>query len=156
MKETTCCFTGHRNLPEGERTRIEARLESAIAGFVQRGYRTFCAGGALGFDTLAAQTVLRLKGMYPQIKLSLFLPCKDQTRRWCEEDCAVYDAILAQADEVQYVSEHYFSGCMQARNRALVDASSVCICYLTQESGGTAYTIKYAQRKGLEIINVKG
>ena len=68
MKETTCCFTGHRNLPEGERTRIEARLESAIAGFVQRGYRTFCAGGALGFDTLAAQTVLRLKGMYPDRK----------------------------------------------------------------------------------------
>lgn len=156
MRETTCCFTGHRNLPKGERFRIEARLASAIAGLVQRGYCTFCAGGALGFDTLAAQTVLRLKEMYPQIKLCLFLPCKTQTRHWCEEDCVVYDAILAQADDVQYVSEHYFSGCMQKRNRCLVDASSVCVCYLTQDSGGTAYTVKYAQKKGLEVINVKG
>lgn len=154
MKETTCCFTGHRTLPMEERERIKGRLEAEIIGLIQRGYHIFCAGGALGFDTLAAQTVLHLKAAYPQIRLRLFLPCKDQTRRWSRADCVVYDAILAQTDEVQYVSEHYFSGCMQKRNRALVDASSVCICYLTEERGGTAYTVKFAQKKGLEIINI--
>lgn len=154
MKELTCCFTGHRVLPMEGRERIRERLEAAITGLIQRGYHIFCAGGALGFDTMAAQTVLRLKAAYPQIRLCLFLPCKDQTRRWSEEDCVVYNAILAQADEVRYVSERYFSGCMQKRNRALVDASSVCVCCLTEETGGTAYTVKYAQRKGLEIINI--
>ena len=38
------------------------------------GYLYFGAGGALGFDTLAAQTVLDLKKDYPQIKLILVLP----------------------------------------------------------------------------------
>ena len=31
---------------------------------------------------------------------------------------------------------------------------SVCVCYLNRESGGTAYTVRYAKRKGLEIINL--
>ena len=38
------------------------------------------AGGALGFDTLAAQTVLDMKKEYPQLRLILVLPCEDQTR----------------------------------------------------------------------------
>ena len=31
---------------------------------------------------------------------------------------------------------------------------SVCVCYLNRESGGTAYTVRYAGKKGLEIINL--
>ena len=36
----------------------------------------------------------------------------------------------------------------------MVDRSSVCVCYLTQESGGTASTVKYALRKGLFVRNL--
>ncbi len=42
---------------------------------------------------------------------------------------------------------------MFKRNRHLVDHSGVCVCYLTKERGGTAYTAQYAQRQGLEIVN---
>ena len=45
-------------------------------------------------------------------------------------------------------------GCMHKRNRHLVDNSSVCVCYLNKENGGTAYTVDYAGKKGLEIINL--
>ena len=45
---------------------------------------------------------------------------------------------------------------MQKRNRHLVDNSSACICYLTKSAGGTAYTVNYARRMGLRIINIAG
>lgn len=121
---------------------------------IEQGYRYFGCGGALGFDTLAAQTVLRLQEIYPEIRLILVLPCRDQTRGWKQADVAEYDRIMKAADKVTYTSEQYYSGCMHKRNRHLVDNSSLCICYLTEQSGGTAYTVNYARSQGLKIINV--
>ena len=121
---------------------------------IEQGYRYFGCGGALGFDTLAAQTVLRLREVYPEIRLILVLPCRDQTRGWKQADVAEYDRIMKAADKVTYTSEQYYSGCMHKRNRHLVDNSSLCICYLTEQSGGTAYTVNYARSQGLKIINV--
>lgn len=60
------------------------------------------AGGALGFDTLAAQTVLDMKKEYPQLRLILVLPCEDQTRGWRSEDIAVYENIKRRSDKVVY------------------------------------------------------
>ena len=61
LRVNTCCFTGHRIIPSGEKETIRNLLETAIEKAIQDGYRFFGAGGALGFDTLAAQTVLTLK-----------------------------------------------------------------------------------------------
>lgn len=107
----------------------------------------------MGFDTLAAQTVLDLKSDYPQIKLILVLPCLSQTNGWNSRDIEIYKVIKQKADKVVYTSQEYSRGCMHKRNRHLVDNSSVCICYLTQNTGGTAYTVEYAKRKKLLVIN---
>ena len=124
------------------------------ASLYQRGIRFYGAGGALGFDCLAAQTVLRLRESYPDMKLILVLPCLTQTRGWRPEDIAEYERIKAQADKVVYTAQQYTRGCMHKRNRHLVNHSSVCVCYLNRESGGTAYTVDYAKQQGLEIINL--
>lgn len=108
----------------------------------------------MGFDTLAAQAVLKLREEYPQIRLILVLPCKEQTRGWPAADVDIYNEILHQADKVVYTAEHYYRGCMFKRNRHLVDNSSVCICYLTSDHGGTAYTVRYAQSQQLKIVNL--
>lgn len=121
---------------------------------INRGYLYFGVGGALGFDTMAEQTVLSLKKEYPQIKLILVLPCKSQANGWSSEDKEVYQEIISKADKVVYTSQEYYRGCMQRRNRYWVDNSSVCVCYHTEETGGTAYTVKYAVSKGLLIENV--
>lgn len=154
MKEKTCCFTGHRKIPSEDMDCISQRLRKAIINLIDNGYCYFGAGGALGFDTLAAQTVLDLKKEYPNIKLILVLPCIAQTRGWKDDDIKIYERIKASADKYVYTSENYFNGCMQKRNRHLVDNSSACICYLTEETGGTAYTVRYAKSKGLEIKNI--
>lgn len=154
MREKTCCFTGHRNLPFLSQRKIAAKLEKTIIELIGRGVKFYGAGGALGFDTLAAQTVLKLKKKYPDIKLILVLPCLTQTRGWPTEDIEEYERIKTQADKVVYTSREYTRDCMHIRNRHLVDHSSVCVCYQTKETGGTAYTTTYAKTMGLEIINV--
>ena len=36
----------------------------------------------------------------------------------------------------------------------MVDSSAVCIAYCTRKTGGTAYTVRYALKKGLQVINL--
>ena len=151
MREKTVCFTGHRIIPSEKRASLFAHLTDVITSLLEAGYRYFGAGGALGFDTLAAQAVLQLRTEYPQIRLILVLPCKEQTRGWLAADVDTYIEILHQADKVVYTAEHYYRGCMFKRNRHLVDNSSVCICYLTSDHGGTAYTVRYAQSQQLGL-----
>lgn len=154
MREHTCCFTGHRKIPQDKLLTIRKNLKTAIMSAFEDGYIYFGSGGALGFDTLAAQTVLEMKKQYAQIRLILVLPCLSQARYWREQDISEYERIKRCADKVVYTSQEYTYDCMHQRNRHLVDNSSLCICYLKEHSGGTAYTVKYAESRGLDIRNI--
>lgn len=154
MRDKSCCFTGHRKIPYKDMDILPIRIRSAIIKLINEGYLNFNAGGALGFDTLAAKTVLDLKSEYKDIKLSLYLPHFTQADSWSERDRWLYEHIKSNADGVFYASQDYVRGCMHMRNRMLVDNSSVCICYLTQDKGGTAYTVDYAKRNNLRVINL--
>ena len=133
-----------------ERPGLTAKLERSVIELYRRGILYYGAGGAIGFDCLAAQTVLRLRESCPDMKLILVLPCLNQTRGWRAEDVAEYERIKEQADKVTYISRD----CMFRRNRHLVDNSGFCICYLTKNNGGTAYTADYAKRQGLTVVNL--
>ena len=146
----SCCFTGHRKIPQRKSGQIQERLRNEIVN----GYTFFYAGGAIGFDTMAAQAVLELKAQYPHIKLILVLPCVNQTDGWEQSDIDEYERIRVLADEIIYTSEENKKGCMHKRNRYLVEHSTLCICYMTRKSGGTAYTVKYADSKGVSVINI--
>lgn len=154
MREKTACFTGHRKIPHLKSKDISKQLRETLIKLIDIGYTYFGAGGALGFDTLAEQTVLDLKKLYPHIKLILILPCETQTRGWEKKDIKIYEDIKRQADKVVYTSKEYSFGCMHKRNRYLVDNSSACIAYLTETTGGTAYTVDYAAKHGLDIYNI--
>ncbi|WP_040198378.1 SLOG family protein [Candidatus Soleaferrea massiliensis] len=154
MKEQTCCFTGHRDISEGDTAGIVRLLEYEVEKLICEGVCYFGAGGAQGFDTIAAQVVLKMRERHPQIRLILVLPCRDQTQRWNQKDKQIYDAILSRADKVVYLADQYYRGCMHQRNRYLVDHSGHCICYLRRDMGGTAYTVRYAKSKGVHVINL--
>ena len=154
MRAQTVCFTGHRKIPLEQYAPLHQRLEGVVIDLIDRGYCFFFFFGAMGFDTMAAQVVLTLRQWHPQLRLFLALPCLHQAKYWPEADQAVYEHIQAQADQVVYLGQNYTRGCMYRRNRYLVDCSSVCVCYLTEATGGTAYTVKYARQQGLQIISL--
>lgn len=151
---TVCCFTGHRVIPSEHMSRLYALLDKEILTLYNKGVRTFRAGGAMGFDTIAALRVLYLKSQGYELSLELILPCRDQTNRWPQSAVLDYRFILSRADKVSYVSEHYTRFCMLQRDRALVDGSGYCISYLTKSRGGTAYTVSYALKNGITLINL--
>lgn len=154
MKEKTCCFTGHKKIPFRKSIILYKVLKSVITSLIEHGYERFCSGGAMGFDTIAALAVLRLRHHYPDIKLILILPCLSQNEKRKIINKLIYRIIKSKADEIIYTSTDYFPGCMQKRNRHLVDCSSVCVCYSHEETGDTAYTVKYARKNGLKIYHL--
>lgn len=152
MDSKICMFTGHRQMDASDAVAIPGALDSLLEELVAKGYTDFRCGGAQGFDTVAALKVLEKKKSYPQIKLHLFLPCKDQADGWSERARAVYFTVLERADSVKYICESYTHGCMHARNRAMVDGSALCVAYCTSSRGGTAYTVEYARKKSVDLI----
>lgn len=156
IPQSTCCFTGHRRLPEQDILEIRRRLRRVIERLIDRNIDTFIAGGALGFDTLAAQEVLHMREYFHNIRLVLAVPCQNQDARWNAAQKTEYARIMAQADLVRHTGVIPSSQAMLARNRYMVDHSSCCICYLNnyENRGGTSYTVRYANSKGVPLVNL--
>ena len=85
---------------------IRNQLEKNIIKCIDDGYRYFGLGGALGFYTLSAETIIKLKERYPYIKLMLVLPCISQTIGWMESDIRKYNNIKLQADRIVCISKN--------------------------------------------------
>lgn len=154
-RETTVCFTGHRSIPADDRTALIARTDRALRALATRGFRTFISGGAVGFDQLAACRVVLLRSYFPDAKLILALPCRNQTAKWTRvEDLKLYKYLLGAANDVLYLGDWYDEGCMRRRNQYMVDHASLCVAYCTKPRGGTAMTVGMARAAGLGVINL--
>ena len=154
MREKTCCFTGHRDLLVSDRERLYSSIYDAVLSLLSKGVTEFHSGGALGFDTAAALVVLDVKKLHPEVRLILDLPCASQSKAWKTEDKQIYEYLLAVADETHILAPYYYKGCMQMRNRHMVDQSAYIISYCTKSTGGSAYTLRYAKESGCEIIEL--
>ena len=164
-KAKKCCFTGHRpqRLPWGYREcgcafeKCYDDLESAIIKAIFDGYTYFISGVALGIDMLASEIVLKLKNEY-DIKLECAIPCMEQSKGWNSKAKLRYQNIVDHADIVTYVAHSlYFDGCMEERNKYMVENSSRIIAVYGGRfgGGGTKKTIEYAQKKGLEVVFIE-
>lgn len=165
-RETTCCFTGHRpdKLPWGtdEQDRrclaLKQRLDGALERAYQMGIRHFICGMARGTDLYFAQGVLQLRQRHPDVTLEAARPCESQADSWPEGEKERYQDILEQCNYETLVQHQYSRGCMQRRNRYMVDRSALVLSvYNGQPKGGTAQTLLYAMRKGIktEILELE-
>lgn len=153
------CFTGHRTIAEDKET-LSARLYVLLERLVtEKKVTDFYTGGAVGWDALAALTVLKLRESYPEVKLHLVLPCsfEEQSAKWNEAQKEEHKCIASLADTKEFTSEHLDKNAMRIRNARLVElASDYCICYWNPKHyrSGTGQTVRMAQKKGIEVINL--
>lgn len=144
-----CSFTGHREIKDPVDTELLADL---VQSLIDGGTDTFLTGMAMGFDLIAAEVVIFLKKKNPHIKLIGCVPCPDQERSYPKAEKEKYKRVLESCDEVKLLSPHYHGGCMFVRDRYMVDNSAYVIAYARTNSGGTYYTLKYAQEKQRKIF----
>lgn len=147
---TAVAFTGHRSY-DG---RADRALAAAVAELWQRGFRTFLTGMAVGFDLAAAEAVLRLRDAGAGLTLVCAVPFPGQARRYPSADRLRYDAVLARADRTLVVAPHYRPDCYMRRNDLLVAESSLLLAWYDGSPSGTRYTVRRAQRCGVEVVNL--
>lgn len=145
-----CAFSGHRVLKSDFDNQLLYRVTENL---IRTGTEEFLCGMARGFDLAAAQCVLELKKNY-DIKLVACIPCLTQSESFSKKDREIYEKVIENCDEKVILSENYYRGCMQVRNRYLVENCDVLVCYLREESGGTFYTVKYAEELEKHLVKL--
>ncbi|MBO5111110.1 MAG: DUF1273 family protein [Clostridia bacterium] len=155
-----CCVTGHRPssfpFPCGEEEPLfltyRRKLLTNVNELIHFGYDTFITGMAEGADIDFALTVLYLKKSYEHIRLEAALPCPIYHPKKSSPYDRQRGSILERCDRIHLISDHYYRGCMDQRNRFMVDqANMVYAIWSGSRKGGTWNTIKYAQRCEKEI-----
>ena len=162
-KQHAVCFSGYRSSKftfplTGEHPKyiqLLNEIRQTILDSIYEDYDNFFIGMADGFDLLSASIFYELKdaGQIPEnIRFTAVLPFAEHrpALSWLE----IHQTVLKEADEVITIAANYSSQAFLARNRFMVDHSTRLISYYTGLTGGTAYTVKYAEKKGLQIINL--
>ena len=155
----TVCFSGHRpeKLPDGGNDHsqvirtIKSILYKEILDSIDNGCTTFVTGLARGVDLWAGEMIMELKAQGMPLKLVAAAPYKAHGSSFKGRDRFILGNIFLKADEVIYVCENYSRDCMRLRNEYMVDRSDKLIAVVSDYRSGTGQTIRYAERRKLEI-----
>ena len=127
-------------------------------------------GGALGFDTLAYNTLYnkKMSGEFPEynsLKIEMAIPFRNQNIKWNYIDKVKYSFCLEHSDKITYVDKEekykikgvqediYHISKMQKRNEYMVDNCDLLIaCWSGVKKGGTYNCVKYAIKNNKRII----
>lgn len=162
----SAAFTGYRpqKLPFGndlshpDAVRLRANLKTEYERLIKHGFTQFLTGGALGSDMMAAEVILELKEkLHGKAKIMhvLCLPCLDHNARWSDEDKERFEAIKKKSIFFYVSDTPYYNGCMQKRNRYMVDTSRVLLAVYDGQSGGTHTTVEYAKSKRRKVVVIR-
>lgn len=161
-RQSACCFTGHRpeKLPWRDREEdprclaLKRRIADAVEAAYQQGYRHFLCGMAQGCDLYFCECVLALRRRCPDVTVEAAIPCPSQADGWSAAQRARYRRLVDACDYETLVSQRYTSACMQRRDRYMVDHASLLIAAFDGSAGGTRYTMEYAMRRGLNVVDL--
>ncbi|MGM9647658.1 MAG: SLOG family protein [Eubacteriales bacterium] len=147
-----CCFTEHR--PEKISHTVNEvceGLKKEIHQAIADGYNVFITGMARGVDIWAAEIVLDMRKLNKDIELICASPYEGFESSWKAEWQGRYKQIIESANRVYYISPSYSRSCFQARNKWMVDHSTLLIAVYSGEKGGTQNTIDYARKHAIDV-----
>ena len=161
-RRESCCFTGHRpgKLPWGyDETDprcldLKRRMADAVEAAYAQGFRHFLCGMAQGGDLYFCECALALRARRPDVTVEAAIPCPGQADAWPADQRARYGRLVAACDFETLVSSQYSPSCMQRRDRYMVDHASLLIAAFDGTAGGTRYTVEYAMRRRVSIVDL--
>lgn len=154
-KSKTIAFTGHRNITANNLLPLKEELTHVLIEQYNNGYRTFITGGAMGFDLLAAETVLHLQETFTDIQLLITVPYAGHHLYFTDNEIERYADVAEKATSNIILSSHYYEDCFLRRNDYILEHSSLLIAYYGQSFySGTGYTVRRAEANKIPIINL--
>jgi uncharacterized phage-like protein YoqJ len=162
-RAASCCFSGYRpdklpwghNEEDGRCLQLKEKLYDVVSAVYTSGFRHYICGMALGCDMFFCEAVLQLKDEHPDVTLEAAIPCEDQAARWHEAQRSRYFKLVGQCDVETFVGRKYTPDCMMRRNMYMVDHAALLVAVYDGRFGGTMHTIGYAEKQGIEIIQIK-
>lgn len=152
-----CSFTGHR--PERlyglSEESVMAWLTEQIKAAIADGYTDFITGMQRGVDLWAAEIILEIRKENDSIRLFSACAFPGMEKEWEQSWQERYQNVLKNADGQCFISQRLGRKAFFDRNEWMVDHSSRLIAVYTRAHGGTLETIKYAQKKGLEVVQIR-
>ncbi len=155
-----CCRS--ENLPYGNNEKdprceqLKQKLFCEILRMTREGVHIFLSGMESVADVWAAEAVLQIQNVKPSknIELRAVTASDRQAQEWNEKERMRLQAILENASRVEFVSRDSDNGWVQ-KNRYMVDHATHLLAVYDGQPGGTASTIRYARKKGLEITIIE-
>ncbi|MBQ8550329.1 MAG: DUF1273 family protein [Clostridia bacterium] len=153
MKNSTCCFFGHRTINETEELKLKLYeiIEKLI---VENSVDTFLFGSKSRFDSLCLKLVTELKEKYPHIK-------RIYIRAEYPYISEHYKKYLLESYEDTYYPEKILNSGRAAyveRNYEMIDKSRYCVIYYDEHGApatrksGTKIALDYALKKQKHVI----
>ena len=145
------CFSGYRpeKLPWGGDESdprcavLKKRLYDAAESACAEGYRHFICGMARGVDLYACEAVLQLREKYRDVTVEAAIRAQP-AGGWPEEEQRRWHDLVDRCDYETVVQDHYDAGCMQRRNRYMVDHSGYLIAFTWHAASNSRELVEYA------------
>ena len=115
---------------------LKALLLDEIMQRAAQGYDTYYCNAERGAGIIFGDMVLWVKAT-----------------TWSDEWRDRYFKLVDRADDMVLISHPYTNDCYQKSDRYMVDNTTALLAvYDGRQSGDSAYTVEYAQRKGREVV----
>ena len=146
LKETVCCFFGHRDTPDDIKDKLRQEVRFLI---IKENARKFYVGNQGHFDYMAFTVLREMKSEFPVIDYAVVLAYMP--------DRPVYEYSYFKPEEslfpdgLEKVPRKY--GILW-RNDWMIKKADTVICYVNHYFCGAGSMIEKAQKKGKRIINL--
>ena len=148
----TVCFFGHRVIDDFQET--EKKVEKIIDKILnEHEYVEFLIGREGDFDQIVSSAILRYKkkSELDNCSLTWVMPyMKAEYKHNLDSFEKYYDSI----ELCEQSANAHPKAAIQIRNRAMVDRSDLCVFFVNQEKGGAYQTLKYAEKRGVQILRI--
>jgi len=138
----TVTFCGHGNYKYS--TKVKESLYRTLEKLIKEGADKFYLGGYGDFDLLLAETLKKLKEIYPKIESILVIPYLNKSYSMLLYDSSIYPPIENTPPKFAIVK----------RNEWMVEKSDVVISFVEHDFGGAYKTLAYAEKKKKQIIRI--